>query len=113
MTPLLALHSNRGLHHLPRRLHLPELHSCQSSVVTLIESATTGTNFTQVGENHDSSLYCLYVFCGIYSMLDNPHTHLSGVCKPYQALSELSLLHLVDSKHIEFGAITERNTTHC
>lgn len=44
-------------------------------------------------------------------MLDNPHTHLSGVCKPYQALSDFSLLYLVDSKHIGFGAITERNTT--
>lgn len=107
MTPLLALYSNRGLHHLPRRLHLPEPHSCQSSVVTLVKSDTSGTDFIQVGENHDFSLYCPYVFCGIYSMLDTPHIHFSGVCMPYQTLSDFSLLHLVDSKHIGFGDVTE------
>lgn len=40
-------------------------------------------------------------------MLDNPHIHLSGVCTPYHALSDFSLLHLVDSKHIGFGDVTE------
>lgn len=40
-------------------------------------------------------------------MLDNPHIYLVAIGKPYQALCDFSLLHLVDLKHTGFGEVTE------